>query len=164
MPHDLAERQHTERANTCPVTKLLGRAFLAAYLLTGSSVLAERAINEAIRLWNSAEEDEEKLFRVVLTVAVGNSGYLPAGSPGYTREIALPVGLKHVLELAPQLSEMFCASIARWVIIHNLLSDTWDKCFGNPNLYRRGDEGLKLPPSTVSSKGLQKCQPAMTSS
>jgi hypothetical protein len=86
----------------------INRAFLAAHLLTGSAERAERAIMEAIALWDLDQSDNE-LFEQVLRAAVQGTvedvQAIPngAGSPN----THLPAELQAVLRLAPQLRQCY---------------------------------------------------------
>ena len=55
------------------LTSILGKSFWAAYLLTGNAARAERAVRQAIDLWDSDEENSEQLLYATVRMAARNS-------------------------------------------------------------------------------------------
>ena len=83
----------------------LGRAFLAARVVTGSSGQAEIAILEGIDLWDPETDGAEKLLHLVLRAALrAPQPFEPAGAVDDTDE---PPQLLAVLRLPPVLRSAF---------------------------------------------------------
>jgi hypothetical protein len=109
---------------------LIGRAFLAAHLLTGNIEQAESATMRAIESWNAEEESEEVLFQNVVNTAVRSPVRFEPEAAGPH----LPAELRAVLSLAPQLRRCFVLRIlerlpsqvcARLLHLH---ADDVDRC------------------------------------
>ena len=65
------EQRSTERAVSDRVmAKVLSRSFLTAHLLTGDATQAEKAVMEALDVWDPDTEDQEYLFQLTLRTAV----------------------------------------------------------------------------------------------
>jgi DNA-directed RNA polymerase specialized sigma24 family protein len=103
------ERCETQRRIKQPI----GRAFLAAHLLTASTEQAESAIIEAMESWDPEDDSDEVLFQEVLSSALqADVECVPSSSndPDSPKSV-LPPELKAVLHLPPQLRRCFVLRI-----------------------------------------------------
>jgi DNA-directed RNA polymerase specialized sigma24 family protein len=88
------------------IVRLLDRALVTAWLLTGSLHHAEAAVLEAIETWNPGEEPEDVLFQNVLEAAARAQVESDANHPD-SSDSCLPDELKAILRLAPGLRSCF---------------------------------------------------------
>ena len=86
----------------------INRAFLAAHLLTGSAEQAERAITQAMAMWNPDQNDDELFGQVLRAAAQGSFEDVQVNSNGVdTLGMPLPAELQGVLRLASQLRQCY---------------------------------------------------------
>jgi hypothetical protein len=102
---DFAERHMSERS----IAKVLSRSFLSAHLLTGNITQAEKAVIDAIQIWDPNKDDEQQLFQITLRAAVQMQAILSpsVAHEEYITDPRIPVELRRVLELAPVLRRSF---------------------------------------------------------
>jgi hypothetical protein len=88
------------------IKQTIGRAFLAAHLLTASTEQAESAVVEAMDSWDPDDDSDEVLFQQVFRTALQAD---VEGVPSSWNDPAsmLPIELKAVLRLAPQLRRCY---------------------------------------------------------
>jgi hypothetical protein len=91
------------------IANILSRSFLTARLIIGNTTQAEKAVLEAINVWNPDEEDEEQLFLITLRAAVQSQITAPSAvsNDECTADFRLPVELFRVLELSPEIRRCF---------------------------------------------------------
>ena len=94
---------------TAPAHRAIGRAFVTAVLLTGSTERAEGAVMDAIETWNPGEPLEDALFDRAVRASMGTSA-ARAGA-GETTPSAFPPGLVGVARLSPELRRCFVLRI-----------------------------------------------------
>jgi hypothetical protein len=125
----LAKHNTGVRKQSCKRT--IGKAFLAAYLLTASTERAETAVMEAIVAWDPKDENEDTLFRRVLDAAVHDrsSGVAPRVNTGDPAETSLPPELQGVLSLSSQLR--------RCLVLRTLVGLSRQACAGMLDLNGR---------------------------
>ena len=101
--------KHNTVARKPNFRRTIGKAFLAAHLLTASAERAETALMEAIVAWDPEDENEEALFRRVLDAAANDrhSSVAPGAKTGDPAETSLPPELQGVLNLSSQLRRCF---------------------------------------------------------
>jgi DNA-directed RNA polymerase specialized sigma24 family protein len=100
------ERENCEPAR---VRTFLGRALIAARLLTANDLEAETALLSAIEAWNSDVEDEPALVRRALAAALKRDAESPMRATNFT--LLVPAELKSVLRLPPRLRRCFVLRI-----------------------------------------------------
>jgi hypothetical protein len=94
------------------IQQTIGRAFLAAHLLTANAEQAESAVVEAMETWDPDDDRDEVLFQQVLGSALQAVECAPSStnhpdSPGS----GLPAELQVVLRLTPHLRHCFVLRI-----------------------------------------------------
>jgi DNA-directed RNA polymerase specialized sigma24 family protein len=91
------------------IKQTIGRAFLAAHLLTANTGQAERSVVEAMESWDPDDNSDEVLFQQVLrSVLQANVEGVPSSSNDPdSPDSLLPIELKAVLLLPPQLRHCF---------------------------------------------------------
>jgi DNA-directed RNA polymerase specialized sigma24 family protein len=104
--HDMA----TTRQGGPGIARLLDRAVLTAYLLTGSLQHAEEAALAAIDSWKPDDEPEEVLFQNVLDAAARAQAQADPNDRDSSASY-LPNELQAILRLAPQLRRCFVLRI-----------------------------------------------------
>jgi DNA-directed RNA polymerase specialized sigma24 family protein len=84
----------------------IGRAFLAAHLLTASTEQAESVVVEAMESWDPDDDSDEVLLHLVLRSALQAD---TEGVPWNSNDLdsMLPTELKAVLRLPPQLRHCY---------------------------------------------------------
>ena len=95
------------------IAAILSRSFLTARLLTGNITQAETAVIEAIGLCNPEQENEEDFFETTLRTAA-QMQMIAAPAESYeesTNDSCLPIELRRVLELSPELRRCFVLRI-----------------------------------------------------
>ena len=110
MIDERQEQNFAERAVSKRLTgNILSRSFLTASLLTGNTGQAEKAVLEAIKLWNPDEEDEERLFQITLRTAVQPQIAFSSATSNNecTADSCLPIELRRVLRLSPEIRSCF---------------------------------------------------------
>jgi hypothetical protein len=88
---------------------ILGKSFLAAYLLTEDIRQAENAVREAISAWQLDRDDERQLFEITLKMAARAPDLSCRTNTGEeaAAEVVLPTELYKVLQLEPELRRPF---------------------------------------------------------
>jgi DNA-directed RNA polymerase specialized sigma24 family protein len=98
-----------ENCELARVRTVLGRALIAARLLTANDLEAETAVLSAIEAWNSDVEDEPALVRRALTAALKRDAESEMRATNFT--LLVPAELKSVLSLPPRLRRCFVLRI-----------------------------------------------------
>jgi DNA-directed RNA polymerase specialized sigma24 family protein len=88
------------------IKQTIGRAFLAAHLLTASTEQAEDAVVEAMESWDPDDDSDEVLFHQVLRSAL-QADIEGVSSSSNDLDSMLPAKLKAVLRLPPQLRHCY---------------------------------------------------------
>ena len=159
------------------IKQTIGRAFLAAQLLTAKTEQAESAVVEAMESWDPDDDSEEVLFLQVLRSALqAEVECVPSSSNDPDSPISmLPAELKAVLSLPPQLRHCFVARLlvgfsreicARLLHLHSRQVDQYtraalqrlpfldERSFENKIFGAEGEHELKgLIPQLISIHG-----------
>jgi DNA-directed RNA polymerase specialized sigma24 family protein len=98
----LKDKMMEESGHHQSLTSILGKSFWAAYLLTGNAARAERAVRQAIDLWDCDEENSEQLLYATVRIAARKS---LKGNCDVER--LLPAELCRVSELPPDIRSCF---------------------------------------------------------
>jgi DNA-directed RNA polymerase specialized sigma24 family protein len=98
-----------EKYESMRVRTVLGRALIAARLLTATDLDAETAVLSAIESWNSEVEDESALVQRALATALKRDADWAIRATNFT--LLVPAELKSVLRLPPQLRRCFVLRI-----------------------------------------------------
>lgn len=91
-----------------PLAWILPECFWASYLLTGCAGLAEKAVEEAISIWNPAEDSHNQLlFKTVRAALRLWPSFLPSKGRTPAIEIPIPSELCTVMKLSPPIRSCF---------------------------------------------------------